>query len=159
MANIVMNTGKLRMVAGSTGEVDIINDTIKCMLVEVNDEPDDPDIEFVGDYLGVGDATELTSTGYTPGFGNAGRKTLASKAIAVDQANDRAEFDFADIVWTGLDQAAAETIVGLGLIKEITNDAASPILCALDTATGLPLTPNGSDVTLTVNAEGFLHWT
>ena len=86
-------------------------------------------------------------------------QTLASKALEVDQANNRAEFDFADIVWSSISQAASETVVGLALIKEITNDAASPILCALDTATGLPLTPNGSDITLTVDAQGFLHWT
>jgi len=29
----------------------------------------------------------------------------------------------------------------------------------IDTATGLPLTPNGSDITLTIDAQGLLHVT
>ncbi len=158
MGNLVFNTAKLRMIAGSTGEVDIIADTIKMALTMVDDDPDDPDIEFMGDFLGAGDAEELVATGYALGFGGAGRKTLASKTVAVDQANDRAEFDFANITWTALDHATND-IVGCVMLKEITNDAASPVLAKVDTATGLPLSLNGSDVTLTVDSEGFLHWT
>lgn len=159
MGNLVFNTFKLRMLSGATGEIDLVADTIKMMLAKTDDEPDDPDIEFVADYLGAGDAEELDSTGYAGGFGNAGRLTLGSKAIAVDQANNRAEWDFANPTWSTITQAGAETVVAGAAIKEITNDAASPLLAKFDTATGLPLTPNGSDITLTVDAEGFLHFT
>jgi len=117
----------------------------------------DTDDEFVGDYIGT--ATEVTSTGYTGGWGGADRLALASKALTVDQANDRAEFDCANITWTAISQAAAETWLGFSLISEITNDAASPAIAWIDTAAGLPLTPNGSDITLTIDAEGLLHIT
>ena len=162
MGNFAFNTFKLRIVAGSTGEVDIINDTIKIALLEIDDEPDDKQIEFMGDFLGAGDATELSSTGYTGGFGGAGRQSIDSKAITVDQANNRAEFDHADETWTALSQAASEAIVAFVYLKEITNDAASPVLWKLDTDSApaaISVTPNGSDVTITVDAQGALHVT
>lgn len=159
MANLWHNTGKLRIVSGAAGEVDFLVDDIIVIAVETNDDPDDPDTEFVADWLGVGDAVEVTSTGYTGGFGGADRLSLASKAVAVDQANNRAEFDCADLVWTSISQAAAETWVGFGFASEITSDALSPMLWQIDTATGLPLTPNGSDITLTIDAEGLAQIT
>ena len=157
MTNFWYNTGKLRMWAGATGEVDLIADTIKVMALE-DDTGESTDHEFIGDVTTAG-GVEVTSTGYTGGFGGAGRKTLASKALAVDQTNDRAEFDCADVTWSSISQAAAEQWVALLIVKEITNDAASPVLAHIDTATGLPLTPNGSDITLTIDAEGLLHIT
>ena len=157
MANFIPNYGKYRTIAGATGAVDLLADTIKIMALE-DDTGEDQDSEFVGDVITAG-AVELTSTGYTGGFGGAGRLTLGSKTLAVDEANDRVEFDCANPVWSGIDQAAAETLVGFYVIKEITNDAASPVLSHIDTATGLPLSPNGSDITLTVDAEGLMQWT
>lgn len=159
MANYWVNTGKLRCWAGAAGEIKLLTDTIKVLAVEENDAPDDPDVEFIGDYLGAGDAVEVTSTGYTGGFGGAGRKTLTAPALTVDQANDRAEFDCADVTWATISQALAEQWVGFAVVKEITNDADSPLIAVINTATGLPLTPNGSDITLTIDAEGLLHIT
>lgn len=159
MGNLVFNTGKLRLIGGAAGAIDLLANTIKVMALETDDDPDDPDEEFIAGVLGAGDGVEVTSTGYTGGFGGAGRLTLASKTLAVDQANDRAEFDAADITWTSISQAASETWSALMMVKEITNDAASPVIHKIDTATGLPLTPNGSDITVTWNAEGILQWT
>lgn len=159
MANLVFNTGKLRMWTGAAGAVDVLADTIVVISLETDDEPDDPDIEFVADLLGVGDAVEVTSTGYTGGFEGAGRISLVSKTLVVDQANDRAEFDCANVVWTAISQAAAEVWAAIAIVKELTSDALSPLLAKVDTATGLPLTPNGSDITFTIDAQGLLHVT
>ena len=155
MSNFWHNTGKLRMWAGATGEIDIIADTIKVMAWE-DITGIDSDDEFIGDLSG---ATEVTSTGYTGGFGGAGRKVLASKALTVDQANDRAEFDCDDVTWSSISQAGSEQWLGFSIVKEITSDALSPVIALIDTATGLPLTPNGSDITLTIDAEGLLQIT
>lgn len=157
MANFWYNTGKLRMWAGATGEVDLIVNTIKVMALQ-GDTGESTDSEFIGDVITAG-AVEVTSTGYTGGYGGAGRKTLGSKALAVDQVNDRAEFDCADVTWSAISQAGAEQWVALLIVKEVTSDALSPVLAHIDTATGLPLTPNGSDITLTINAEGLLQIT
>jgi len=155
MAEFWYNTAKSRMWAGATGEIDIISDEIVIIALEADDE--DTDEEFVGAFLD-GAADEVTSTGYTGGFEGAGRLSLASKAIAVDQANDRAEFDCADITWSSISQAAAETWVAFVIAKELTSDALSPLIAHLE-PTGVPLTPNGSDIKITINAEGLLHIT
>lgn len=156
MANFWYNTGKLRMWAGATGEVDLIaNATVKVMALETDSEDDAH--EFIGDVLVAG--VEVTSTGYTAGYGGAGRIALASKALAVDQTNNRAEFDCANVTWSAISRAAAESWVAFLIVKEVTNDAASPVLAHIDTATGIPLIPNGSDITLTIDAEGLLQIT
>jgi len=157
MANSFFNTGKLRCWAGATGEIDLINDAAVKAMAHEDMTGIDTDDEFIGDFIGT--ATEVTSTGYTGGFNGADRLVLASKALTVDQANDRAEFDCANITWTAISQAAAETWLGFTIMKEVTNDALSPVICWIDTAVGLPLTPNGSDITLTIDAEGLLHIT
>lgn len=157
MADFIYNTGKLRMWAGATGEVDVINDTIKCMALET-DTGEDKDDEFIATIITAG-GVEVTSTGYTSGFGNAGRLTLASKALAVNQSTDLAWFDCANLVWSSISQAGSEVWAALVLIKEITNDAASVVLCHIDSATGLPLTPNGSDITATIDAAGIMQVT
>lgn len=157
MANFVYDNGKLRMWAGAAGEIDLLADTIKIMALETDTGEDQTD-EFVGEIVTAG-AVEVTSTGYTGAFGGAGRLTLGSKTITVDTGNNRAEFDCADPVWSAISQAGSETWVAFVLIKEITNDAASPVIAHIDTATGLPLTPNGSDITLTIDAQGLLQVT
>jgi len=155
MAEFWYNTAKMRLIAGSTGEVDIINDTIIILALETDLE--EADNEFVDTVLG-GAGVEVTSTGYTGGFEGADRLTIASLAIAVDEANDRAEIDCADITWTAISQAAAETWVAFLVAKELTSDAASPLIAHLE-PTGVPLTPNGSDIKITIDAEGLLQIT
>lgn len=155
MAEFWYNVAKAKMWAGATGEIDVIADEIIIIALEVDDE--DTDEEFVGALL-AGAAAEVTSTGYTGGFEGAGRLSLASKVIAVDQANDRAEFDCADLTWTSISQAGAEVWAAFVIAKELTSDALSPLIAHLE-PTGVPLTPNGSDIKITINAEGLLHIT
>lgn len=155
MAEFWYNTAKSRMWAGATGEIDIIANEIIIIALEVDDE--DTDEEFVGAFL-AGAANEVTSTGYTGGYEGADRLSLASKVIAVDQANDRAEFDCEDITWTAISQAGAEEWIAFVIAKELTSDALSPLIAHLE-PTGVPLTPNGSDIKITINAEGLLHIT
>lgn len=155
MAEFWYNVAKAKMWAGATGEIDLITDEIIIIALETDDE--DTDEEFVGALL-AGTAVEVTSTGYTGGFEGAGRLSLASKAITVDQINDRAEFDCADLTWTAISQAVAETWVSFVIAKELTSDALSPLIAHLE-PTGVPLTPNGSDIKITIDAEGLLHIT
>ena len=155
MAEFWYNTAKARMLAGATGEIDYIANEIVIIALAVDDE--DTDEEFVGAFL-AGVADEVASTGYTGGFEGAGRLSLASKAIAVDQGNDRAELDCADLTWSSISQAAAEQWVAFVVAKELTSDALSPLIAHLE-PTGVPLTPNGSDIKITINAEGLLQIT
>lgn len=155
MAEFWYNVYKERHWHGDATEIDIVNDVIIILALETDDE--DTDEENVGALL-AGVADEVTSTGYTGGFEGADRLSLASQAITVDQANNRAEFDCDDITWTAISQAAAETWVAFVVADELTNDAGSYLIAHLE-PTGVPLTPNGSDIKITINAEGLLHVT
>jgi len=130
------------------GTLDLTSDTLKLMLVD-NTYTFDADHDFVDDISG----DEVSGTGYTGGFGGAGRKTLANKAFSTDNANDRAEFTADAVTWTSLDVGTVRAAV---VIKEITNDAASLPLWYLDLS---DTASTGSDFTVTPNAEGFLQVT
>lgn len=149
-ANFVYNTA-----AGDMWQdiVDLLNDTIK-MGLSTSVHTVDRDDDFLDDGTASDFSSgELTGTGYTAGFGGAGRKTLASKTITVDKTNDRAEFDHADVTWTGIN---AGTAARATYLKEITNDAASKVIANVDDG-GFPITTNGGDLTFQVNAEGALQ--
>lgn len=129
------------------GTIDLLTDTIKVILVN-SSYTYDADHDFADDVS----ANELSGTGYTGGFNGSGRKTLASKTVTNDTANDRVEFDAADLTWTGIN---AGTIGGAVLVKETTNDAASRIIAFLDP---INLATNGGDVTVVWDSQGLLQW-
>ncbi len=162
MANGWYNNGKLRCWKGSAGAVDVIADVLVVIALEAYSDQELDD-EFVnaagGEGLDRAGTTEVSSTGYTGGFEGSGRLTLATKALTVDLTGNRAEFDCDDLVWSAISQATSETWVGFLFCKELTSDALSPLLWAVSSATGLPLTPNGSDITLTIDAEGLAQIT
>lgn len=154
MADIFFTRAKERIANHAhAGPLDLMGDTIKVMLVD-STYTGDPDDQFVDDGTANDPAShEISVTGYTPGFGGGGRKTLAGKSIASDLTNDRAEFDANDVVWTGL--GAGATIGAALLIKEVTNDGASIVIAKFD-VTNTPT--NGGDVTLAWNPEGLLNF-
>jgi len=149
MASFVYNQGATRIL---NGNIDMLTDTIKCMLIGTlgGGYTENRDHDFV-DSITAATTDELTvSSGYVAGFGGSGRKTLALKTVTESDANDRAEFDAENITWTAL--ATGDTIDAAALIKEVANDAASPLIAHLD----LTDTPtNGGDITLVVDASGF----
>lgn len=125
------------------GTIALLTDTIKALLVSSAYTPN-RDHDFVSD------VTEISgASGYTGGFAGAGRKTLASKTLTVDDTNDRFVFDAADVSFGTL--GTGPTIGGAVLCKEITSDAASPIIAFI----GCTNTPtNGSPVTFQFDAIG-----
>ena len=137
MANTVYNIAKK-----IDGSLDIDTDTVKMLLISGSTAPD-PDHTTVSAVLAA--AAELSATGYTPGAGSSDRKTL-TMTVTVDNTNNRV--DHASIAQTS-------TALNSGTVRQVliykhtgTNDANNvPIMC-VDTTTGLPLTLNGSDVTV-----------
>ena len=65
---------------------------------------------------------------------------LASKTITLGTA------DAADITFSAVSGASAELVV---IYKDTGSAATSPLIAAIDTATNLPVTPNGGDITVT----------
>lgn len=110
----------------ATIDLDWINDNIKAVLVDtgaytVNLATD----EFLSDIPGA--ARIATS-------GSLGTKT-ATAGVA----------DAADVVFTAV---SGVTVEAVALYKDTGVAGTSPLIAYVDSATGLPLTPNGGDVTI-----------
>jgi hypothetical protein len=74
-----------------------------------------------------------------------GSKTFGTVATGVADAADLAP------AFTAVSGNSAES---LNLLKDTGSGATSDLICYWDTATGLPLTPNGGDVNVAFNASG-----
>ena len=146
MADFIYNSEAKRILEGSR---DLLNDTIKVGLSNSNHTPNrDHDFADNGGGSDFVDG-ELSGAGYS-------RKELTSKSIVVDKANNRAEFDAADVTWTGIDAgtAAQATL----LFEGGANDTATELIANIDSG-GFPKTTNGGDLTIQWNAEGIIHLT
>jgi len=144
MANFIYNVAKAGLADGS---IDWDTHTIKVLLLESDAGENKDNATITGLLVG---STELTSTGYA-------RQTLAGKAVTQDDPNDRAELDATDPTFTNVQQLAAETITGFVVYRHVTNDTDSIPILHVDTATGLPITPNGSNIAININAEGLIQ--
>lgn len=145
MASFVYNIAKFRLM---NGDLDLnAPDVIHLILLEAasDEDKDDDDVAAV---LARGGTTELAT--YTRG-------NLAAEGTTNDSANDRAEFDATDIVFSAV--VAQNDIVAYVVYEFITNDAGSFPILFEDSASGLPITPNGSDITIVWDAQGILQIT
>lgn len=120
--------------------VDLDGDTIK--------------VGFVDEGTATPAATDVFVTSFStaliPAF--ASMVTLGSTTVGVTAAG---AFDSADPTFTALTGASVEGIV---LIKNVTVVGDSPNLAYYNTGiTGIPFTPSGGDVTITVHATGWLQ--
>lgn len=70
----------------------------------------------------------------------AGPVTLTSKSTTGGAA------DAADCTFTSVSGATIEALV---IYKDTGSEATSPVIAYIDTATGLPITPNGGDIIVT----------
>src|SRR5262245_30878265 len=132
MANLMYNNAKYEILRNN---LDLETDSgIKVMLISsATTYTANADHDFVSaGGANDPDDAETNVTNYTRCFGGAGRKTLASRTMAVNDTNDRAEFDAADVTWTALGNGTNQTVVAGIIIKEITNDAASLLIGYVD---------------------------
>ncbi|MGF2075644.1 hypothetical protein, partial [Enterococcus casseliflavus] len=87
---------------------------------------------------------------------NYARKTCDNQTVSTDDANDRAEFDCDDFVWSSLGNGTRQ-VQGMGVHEFITNDAGSfPLAWVEFSGT---INPGGSTLTVAVNAEGLVQLT
>jgi hypothetical protein len=70
---------------------------------------------------------------------------IATSSNLASKTSTSGVADAADVVFTAVSGATIEYVV---LYKDSGVAATSPLICCVDTATGLPLTPNGGDVTV-----------
>jgi hypothetical protein len=129
MANAFFALGREKFL---TGAIDFATDNIKIVLVdEGTDTPVPATDEFLSD-IAVG-ARIATS-------GNLGTKTTTGGTA-----------DAADVTFSSVTGASVESFV---VYKDTGTASTSPLIAYFDTATGLPVTPNGGDITITFDAAG-----
>lgn len=138
MANALFNNYRnLLFGAGTHVLPDLDTDTIKVHLYDVADgaidlalDVDEADIAD----LGIVATATLTSP------------TVGVVAVGV--------FDAADTTFTAVSGDASEELI---LWQDTTVDTTSPLICRFDTATGLPVTPSGGDITIAWSASGIMQ--
>ena len=141
MANALFTAFRNGQLNGTT-VVDLDTDTIKAMFVDhADDTPAAATDDFIDDILAAARVPAIASA---PALGT---KTVGTVAAGV--------FDAADTVFTALTGDAVESLI---LFKDTGAEATSKLVAFWDTATGLPLTPNGGDVTVAWNASGILQF-
>jgi len=145
MANLAYTYAKSEILKGN---IDLSSDDIRVMLVMSNTTADtEQDTDFI-DQLGTLDEHDGA---------NYARKELANEAVAVDDANNRGEFDADDVTWTALGVGTRQA-VGAVVYKHVNDDTDSVLIAYIDTG-GFPFDASGGDVTIQWNAEGILQAT
>lgn len=122
MANALYTKFKEALLSGS---VNLSSNTIKAVLVDS------------ADYT-VTLATDANLSD-VPSIARTATGTLASKTVT------NGVFDAADLTLTAVTGDPSEAIV---IYKDTGTESTSTLIAYIDTATGLPVTPNGGDITI-----------
>lgn len=139
MANSFYNAFLNGILGAHATRVDLDADTIKMALVDNGSADGAPDAA-ADDFWDDQDAG-LIGTAYT-----LAAKTIGTVAAGVfDNTTDPAP------AFTAVSGATVESLV---FFKDTGTPSTSNLLWWFDTATGLPLTPNGGDVNVTFSASG-----
>jgi hypothetical protein len=112
--------------------------TIKAMFI---DHADDTPVLATDDFM-----NDIVAGARVPAIASCptlGSKTLGSVAAGT--------FDAADVTFTALTGDQSESLI---LFEDSGVEGTSDLIAFWDTASGLPLTPNGGDVTVAWNASG-----
>lgn len=140
MANSLVDSFRNGILGAHATRVDLDADNISPMFVDQTEDTPVVGDDFVSDIVSGGRIPALVSC---PNLGN---KTIGTVAVGV--------FDADNTVFTALTGDQAEYLI---LFKNTGTDTTSDMIAFWDTATGLPLTPNGADVTVQWNASGILR--
>jgi hypothetical protein len=125
----ILNPGTLGTTSGTA--VDLSDDTIKVALIDTGTYTYSAAHEF---YTSISSAVIGTP------------QTLASKTVT------SGVFDAADVTFTAVSGASVEAYI---IYKDTGTAGTSPLIGYFDTAaSGLPVTPNGGNISLAFNASG-----
>ena len=129
MANALYPNG---LEALLNGDIDLLSDTIQVVLIDTGTASYNSAHDFYNDISAAAVWTPVA---------------LSSKTTTLGV------FDSADPTWTGV---SGSTVEAIAMIKWTGSAATSPLIGWWDTLpSGLPLTPNGGDVTYTVHSSGW----
>lgn len=137
MANFFTNA--FRNNVWNAGNPNLSTLVIRAMLVDHADDTPAVTDDFIDDIASAAREPALASC---PALAS---KTIGSVGVGV--------FDAADTVFTALTGDQAESLI---LFEDSGTEATSDMFARWDTATGLPVTPNGADLTVVWAAGGIL---
>lgn len=142
MANALFTSFRNNQLSSAAAVVDFDTDTLKAMFV---DHADDTPVPATDDFIDdIASAARVPAIGSCPTLGTI---TIGTVAAGV--------FDAADTVFSTLTGDQSESLI---LFKDTGAEGTSRLIAFWDTATGLPLTPNGGNVTVTWNASGIIQF-
>lgn len=145
MASAIPNSAKVRLLNGG---IDLDTNDIRARLVMTNTTCD-TEIDNINDLADYTTIDVADATGYAD-------VQLASEAVAADNTNDRAEFDAADISFTGLGGDATRDYQGVLLYKYVDGTNANDLpLCFIDFSSDIP--KEATQVNVPWDAEGILQ--
>lgn len=108
--------------------VDLRSDELKLMLVGPGYSYDKGH-DFIGAGAGTPGGEEIVVTGYTGGFGGAGRKALANKSLTMQGSTSELVFDADDVSYGALGGGGGDVPVDAGIVvRELSSDADSELL-------------------------------
>jgi len=135
MANALYVSFRNGVLGSHATYVDMDADTIKAVLIDHGtDTPNTTTDDFYND-ISAGIVGSLSSALTT--------KTIGTVAAGV--------FDADNVTFTAVSGASVESV---NLLKDTGVTSTSNLIAYWDTGTGLPVTPNGGDITVTWNASG-----
>lgn len=140
MADVSFNNGMEQILKGA---IDFSSDDIRIALLMTNTTPDADD-NVPND---IATLDEFDGANYV-------RKALASETVTQDDANNRAEFDAADVTFSSLG-AGTRAIEGILIYKHVGTDANHILLFWKEL--GSTFTPSGNDVILNWDTQGILQ--
>lgn len=129
MANALFDLGRENFLDGN---ISWTNDTIRAVFI---DHADDTPVVSTDDYL-----NDLATAARVPA-GTDGTQTAHSALASKTKTSGVA--DAADTTFSALTGDVVESLV---IYRGTLTDTTSELIAYIDTATGLPLTPNGGDV-------------
>lgn len=123
MANALYDKGRQKFLEGG---IDWLNDTIKVVLVDGADyTPNLATHEFLDD---------------VPGAGRVGTPQTIANPTSTDGVADGDDVTFPTV--------SGDQCEYILIYKDTGAEGTSPLIALIDTATGLPVTPNGGDITV-----------
>lgn len=133
MANAVYPIYKQALL-DALSDVDLNDGTVKCALVDTGTYTYSAAHDFLNDLSGVvGTAQTIANTTVTNGL-----------------------FDGDNVTYTAVSGSTVEALV---IYIDTGNSATSRLVAYIDTGvTGLPVTPNGGDISITWNASGIIQF-
>ncbi len=127
-------------VTGPTQVPSLESATVNAVLTDHG--ADTPNVNTDQDYADISTGTVGSAT------------ALASKTVVV--ASNTVTFDAADTTFTAVSGSSVESI---SLFNDSAGASSTDLLIVyFDTATGLPVTPNGGDIVVQWNASGIFSW-